>query len=83
MDDDIEHYHPYLVKDLRLCVIAKDLKECSVFRKSKLFRVAKTKLIDALKAVGVDVPSKVTKEEIGDIIIEFVTKECDCLTFVE
>ena len=53
-DDNIEYSHPFLVEDLRLCVLAKDMKQCSVFQKSKLFEVKKEKLVDAVKKIGVD-----------------------------
>ena len=36
-----DNFHPFLVEDLRLCVLAKSMKECSVFTKSKVFKVPK------------------------------------------
>ena len=78
-----DNFHPYLVEDLRLCVLAKSMKESSIFTKSKIFRLPRKKLFSAMNAVGVDLPPKSTKEEIGIAIVDFIEKSCDCLTFVE
>ena len=82
-DDDIEYSHPFLVEGLRLCVLAKDMKQCSVFQKSKLFKVKKEKLVDAVKKIGVDLPPKAKKEKVGKVLVNFIEENCDCLTFVE
>ena len=36
-----------------------------------------------MNAVGVNLPPKSPKEEIGKALVNFVEKNCDCLTFVE
>ena len=76
LDDDI-------VEGLRLYVLAKDMKQCSVFQKSKLFKVKKEKLVDAVKKIGVELPPKATKEKVGKVLVNFIEENCDCLTFVE
>ena len=83
LDDDIDYFHPFIVEGLRLCVLAKDMKQCSVFQKSKLFKVKKGKLVDAVKKIGIDLPAKAKKEKAGEALVNFIEENCDCLTFVE
>ena len=74
--------HPFYVEELGLCLLAKNFKECPVFEESKLYRIKKNKLINALNTAGANVPKRLNKEEIGKRLVNFIEKNCDCLKFV-
>ena len=74
--------HPFFVEGLKLCALAKNMKECPVFDESKAFKISKKKLLSALDTVGVNVPKGLNKEEIAKRLVNFFEKKCDCLTFM-
>ena len=82
LDDEIDRTHPFLINELRLCVLAKDMKECSVFQKTKIFKQSKKKLFEAMEAAGIFIPPKPTKEVLGKVLMAYIEENCDCLTFV-
>ena len=53
--------HPFFVEGLRLCVLAKNYKECPEIDESKLFRISNKKLINALNTAGANLQKRLTK----------------------
>ena len=76
--------HPIEVGRLEnsLCDLAKDALESEEIEESMLFENDEETLMNALKAVGVNLEENSTKEELCNAIVKHVQKKCECLLFL-
>ena len=81
--DDEDSPHPIEVGELEnsLCDLAKDALESEEIEESMLFEYDEETLMNALKAVGVNLEENSTKEELCNAIVKHVQKKCECLLF--
>jgi len=81
--DDEDSPHPIEVGELEnsLCDLAKDALESEEIDESMLFEYDEETLMNALKAVGVNLEENSTKEELCNAIVKHVQKKCECLLF--
>ena len=84
-DTSIDDPHPFFVQGLDegLCDLAKDLQECPSFDDSKLYGISKQMLLQAMSALNIPVKQRMTKSELGEMLVKFVQDKCGCVIFVE
>ena len=82
--DNEDSPHPIEVGEFEnsLCDLAKDALESEEIEESMLFENDEETLMNALKAVGVNLEENLTKEELCNAIVKHVQKKCDCLLFL-
>ena len=82
--DNEDSPHPIEVGELEnsLCDLAKDALESEEIEESMLFENDEETLMNALKAVGVNLEENSTKEELCNAIVKHVQKKCECLLFL-
>ena len=82
--DNEDSPHPIEVGEFEnsLCDLAKDALESEEIEESMLFENDEETLMNALKAVGVNLEENSTKEELCNAIVKHVQKKCECLLFL-
>ena len=82
--DNEDSPHPIEVGEFEnsLCDLAKDALESEEIEESMLFENDEETLMNALKAVGVNLGENSTKEELCNAIVKHVQKKCECLLFL-
>ena len=83
--DSVEDPHPFFVEGLDegLCDLAKDMKEAPSFEDSKFYGIGKARILKALGSLDIPVKKRMTKEELGKLLVDFIQDHCGCLIFVE